>query len=66
VNDGNATAAEVLALIDDIKSVARKKRGIELETEVEIVGEPKESRETNFKVAPRDPSSSRGKTGGSL
>jgi UDP-N-acetylenolpyruvoylglucosamine reductase len=40
VNDGAATASEVLALIDDIKSVARKKRGIELETEVEIVGEP--------------------------
>jgi UDP-N-acetylenolpyruvoylglucosamine reductase len=39
VNDGDATAAEVLELIDDIKSVARKKRGIELETEVEIVGE---------------------------
>jgi UDP-N-acetylenolpyruvoylglucosamine reductase len=39
VNDGNATAAEVLELIDEIKSVARKKRGIELETEVEIVGE---------------------------
>jgi UDP-N-acetylenolpyruvoylglucosamine reductase len=39
VNDGNATASEVLELIDDIKSVARKKRGIELETEVEIVGE---------------------------
>ncbi|HEY3661189.1 MAG TPA: UDP-N-acetylmuramate dehydrogenase, partial [Candidatus Udaeobacter sp.] len=41
VNDGDATAAEVLELIDDIKRVARKKRGIELETEVEIVGEPK-------------------------
>jgi UDP-N-acetylenolpyruvoylglucosamine reductase len=40
VNDGDATASEVLELIDDIKSVARKKRGIELETEVEIVGKP--------------------------
>jgi UDP-N-acetylmuramate--alanine ligase len=40
VNDGDATASEMLALIDNIKSVARKKRGIELETEVEIVGEP--------------------------
>ena len=39
VNDGNATAAEVLQLIEEIKNVARKKRGIELETEVEIVGE---------------------------
>src|SRR4029078_5972154 len=40
VNDGDATASEVLELIEDIKSVARKKRGIELETEVEIVGDP--------------------------
>jgi len=40
VNDGSATAAEVLELIENIKSVARSKRGIELETEVEIVGEP--------------------------
>ena len=40
VNDGDATASEVLELIDDIKSAAKKKRGIDLETEVEIVGEP--------------------------
>jgi UDP-N-acetylmuramate--alanine ligase len=40
VNDGDATAAEILELIDNIKRVARQKRGIELETEVEIVGEP--------------------------
>ena len=40
VNDGDATAADVLQLIENIKSVARAKRGIELETEVEIVGEP--------------------------
>src|SRR5438477_967003 len=40
VNDGDATAADVLELISDIKRVARKKRGIELETEVAIVGEP--------------------------
>lgn len=39
VNDGGATAAEMLALIDQIKTVAREKRGIELETEVQIVGE---------------------------
>jgi len=39
VNDGDATASEVLELIDDIKSVARIKRGMELETEVVIVGE---------------------------
>ncbi len=40
VNDGGATAAEMLQLIDKIQSAARAKRGIELETEVEIVGEP--------------------------
>jgi UDP-N-acetylenolpyruvoylglucosamine reductase len=40
VNDGGATAAEMLQLIDQIQSAARAKRGIELETEVEIVGEP--------------------------
>ncbi len=40
VNDGGATSAEILELIDNIKRVARKKRGIELETEVQIVGEP--------------------------
>lgn len=40
VNDGGATAAEMLELIEKIKSVARTQRGIELETEVQIVGEP--------------------------
>jgi UDP-N-acetylmuramate--alanine ligase len=40
VNDGGATAAEMLELIEKIKSEARAKRGIELETEVQIVGEP--------------------------
>jgi len=40
VNDGGATAAEMLELIDRIKATARGQRGIELETEVEIVGEP--------------------------
>ncbi|MEY2480562.1 MAG: UDP-N-acetylmuramate--alanine ligase [Verrucomicrobiota bacterium] len=40
VNDGGATAAEMLELIEKIKTVAREKRGIELETEVQIVGEP--------------------------
>jgi UDP-N-acetylenolpyruvoylglucosamine reductase len=39
VNDGGATASEMLQLIDRIKSVAQMKRGIELETEVQIVGE---------------------------
>lgn len=40
VNDGGATAADMLELIDRIRSTARTKRGVELETEVQIVGEP--------------------------
>jgi len=40
VNDGGATAAEMLELIERIRATARAKRGIELETEVQIVGEP--------------------------
>lgn len=39
VNDGGATALEVLELIEKIKATARARRGIELETEVQIVGE---------------------------
>lgn len=39
VNDGGATAVEMLALIEKIKNTAREQRGIELETEVQIVGE---------------------------
>ena len=39
VNDGGATAVEMLELIEKIKTIAREKRGIELETEVQIVGE---------------------------
>jgi UDP-N-acetylmuramate--alanine ligase len=38
VNDGGASARDMLQLIDQIKSAARA-RGIELETEVQIVGE---------------------------
>jgi len=40
VNDGGATAAEMIELIEKIKATAREQRGIELETEVQIVGEP--------------------------
>jgi UDP-N-acetylenolpyruvoylglucosamine reductase len=40
INEGGATAAEVLELIARIQSAAREQRGIELETEVQIVGEP--------------------------
>jgi UDP-N-acetylmuramate--L-alanine ligase/UDP-N-acetylenolpyruvoylglucosamine reductase len=39
VNEGGATAADVLALIDMVKRAARDQRGIELETEVQILGE---------------------------
>ncbi len=39
VNDGNATASDVLGLIERIKSAAREQRGIELDTEVQILGE---------------------------
>ena len=39
VNDGNATAWDVLQLIEIIQKIARETRGIELHTEVEIVGE---------------------------
>ncbi len=39
VNDGGATATDMLELIDRIKKEAKTKRGIELETEVQVVGE---------------------------
>ncbi len=39
VNDGNATARDVLELIALLKRRAKGERGIELQTEVEIIGE---------------------------
>jgi UDP-N-acetylmuramate--alanine ligase len=39
VNDGKATARDVLELISILKAKAKAERGIELHTEVEIVGE---------------------------
>jgi UDP-N-acetylmuramate--L-alanine ligase/UDP-N-acetylenolpyruvoylglucosamine reductase len=39
INDGSATARDVLSLIKLIKERARSARGIELETEVEILGD---------------------------
>jgi len=39
VNDGGATATEILSLIARIRDKARSERGIELETEVQILGE---------------------------
>jgi len=38
VNDGGATAGEVLTLIEEIQAAAGRARGITLETEVQIVG----------------------------
>jgi UDP-N-acetylenolpyruvoylglucosamine reductase len=39
VNEGNATARDVLELIEFVKQTAKAARGIELQTEVEIVGD---------------------------
>ncbi|HEY1788857.1 MAG TPA: UDP-N-acetylmuramate dehydrogenase [Verrucomicrobiae bacterium] len=39
INDGKATARDVLELIEVLKAKAKTERGIELHTEVEIVGE---------------------------
>jgi UDP-N-acetylmuramate--L-alanine ligase/UDP-N-acetylenolpyruvoylglucosamine reductase len=39
VNDGGATASEILSLISRVKEKACAERGIELETEVSIIGE---------------------------
>lgn len=39
VNDGGATAADLLHLIEEIQDAARRERGIELETEVQIIGQ---------------------------
>ena len=39
VNGGGATASDVLGMIDRIKAQARETRGIELETEVKVLGD---------------------------
>ena len=39
INEGNATATDVLSLIELIKQRAKAARGVDLETEVEIIGE---------------------------
>lgn len=41
VNERNASASEMLALIDRVKATVWEARGIQLETEVQIVGEEK-------------------------
>jgi UDP-N-acetylenolpyruvoylglucosamine reductase len=40
INDGTANARQMLDLIELVRSRARAERGVELETEVEIIGEP--------------------------
>ena len=39
VNDGTATAADVLALIDQVRTRVRAERGIDLELEVQVIGD---------------------------
>jgi UDP-N-acetylenolpyruvoylglucosamine reductase len=39
VNEGHATAREVLDLVDDIKEAALRERGVTLEMEVKVIGE---------------------------
>jgi UDP-N-acetylmuramate--L-alanine ligase/UDP-N-acetylenolpyruvoylglucosamine reductase len=39
VNEGGATASEVIALIERVREAAKRERGIDLQTEVQIVGE---------------------------
>lgn len=39
VNDGGATAGDILELIERIRRKAREERGVELETEVQVVGD---------------------------
>ena len=39
VNDGGASAVDILSLIERIKAEAWEKRGIRMETEVQIVGQ---------------------------
>ncbi len=39
VNSGNASASDILELIDFVKNMAKEHYGVELETEIKIVGE---------------------------
>ena len=41
VNDGEASAQDVILLIEEIKLKVKKERAIELETEVQIIGQEK-------------------------
>jgi UDP-N-acetylmuramate--L-alanine ligase/UDP-N-acetylenolpyruvoylglucosamine reductase len=44
VNEGGATARDILALIERIRSEVRSRRGLELEPEIQIVGEAEDNR----------------------
>jgi UDP-N-acetylmuramate dehydrogenase len=39
LNEGGATASEVLALVEQVRAEVLKKQGVRLETEVQIIGE---------------------------
>jgi UDP-N-acetylmuramate dehydrogenase len=39
INDGGATASDVIALIEQVRALVFKKTGIEMQIEVQIVGE---------------------------
>ena len=39
INQGGATAREILTLIDSIQQTARAERGVNLETEIKVIGE---------------------------
>jgi UDP-N-acetylmuramate dehydrogenase len=39
INDGGAIASDVIALIEQVREQVLKKTGIEMQTEVQIVGE---------------------------
>ena len=40
INDGTATANDVLTLIEQVRERVKTERGIDLHTEVQVVGEP--------------------------
>ena len=39
LNEGGATASDVLALVEHVRAEVLKKQGVRLETEVQILGE---------------------------
>lgn len=44
INEGNATASDVIALINMIKDKVRQTSGVSLETEIKIIGEDKDEK----------------------